>query len=80
MKQKRKSNILTIVKKELRRFFGDKRMVMTILLPGLLIYAIYSLNPIKIMPIMLVVVVILSTILVFLVSKIPHMKKWTGMG
>ena len=44
------------------------------------IYAIYSLNPIKIMPIMLVVVVILSTILVFLVSKIPHMKKWTGMG
>ena len=43
MKQKRKSNILTIVKKELRRFFGDKRMVMTILLPGLLIYAIYSL-------------------------------------
>lgn len=39
----RKSNILTIVKKELRRFFGDRRMVMAILLPGLLIYLIYSL-------------------------------------
>ena len=40
---KRKSNILTIMKKELRRFFGDRRMVMTLILPGLLIYVIYSL-------------------------------------
>ncbi len=39
----RKSNIFTIMKKEFRRFFGDRRMVMTILLPGILIYAIYSL-------------------------------------
>ncbi|MBO5778930.1 MAG: ABC transporter permease [Clostridia bacterium] len=36
-------NILTIVKKELRRFFSDKRLVLTALLPGILIYAIYSL-------------------------------------
>lgn len=40
---KRKSNILTVMKKELRRFFGDKRMLMTLILPGLLIYVIYSL-------------------------------------
>jgi sodium transport system permease protein len=40
---KRKSNILTVMKKELRRFFGDRRMVMTLILPGLLIYVIYSL-------------------------------------
>ena len=31
------------MKKELRRFFGDRRMVMTIILPGLLIYLIYTL-------------------------------------
>ncbi len=42
MKQKKKSNILTIVKKELRRFFGDRRMIATIILPGILIYTIYS--------------------------------------
>ena len=36
-------NILTIMKKELRRFFGDKRMIATLILPGLLIYVIYSL-------------------------------------
>ncbi|MBR6825881.1 MAG: ABC transporter permease [Oscillospiraceae bacterium] len=36
--------ILTIFKKELARFFGDKRMAFTaILMPGLLIYVIYSL-------------------------------------
>ncbi len=35
-------NILTIVKKELRRFFSDKRLVITALLPGILIYAVYS--------------------------------------
>jgi len=34
--------VLTILKKELARFFGDKRMVMSILLPGILIYALYS--------------------------------------
>ena len=36
-------NILAIMKKELRRFFGDKRMIATLILPGLLIYIIYSL-------------------------------------
>ncbi|MBR4308461.1 MAG: ABC transporter permease [Oscillospiraceae bacterium] len=36
--------ILTIFKKELARFFGDKRLAfVTILLPGILIYTIYSL-------------------------------------
>ena len=36
--------ILTIMKKELKRFFCDRRMVMTtVLLPGLMIYLIYSL-------------------------------------
>ena len=40
---KRKSNILTIVKKELARFFGDRRMVASIFLPGILIYLVYSL-------------------------------------
>lgn len=35
--------MLTIFKKELARFFGDKRMaITTILLPGLLIYVLYS--------------------------------------
>lgn len=38
-----KNNILTIFKKELSRFFGDKRMMLsTILLPGILIYVVYS--------------------------------------
>ena len=36
-------NILAIMKKELRRFFGDRRMIATLILPGLLIYVIYSL-------------------------------------
>ncbi|MDE6597889.1 MAG: ABC transporter permease subunit [Clostridia bacterium] len=36
-------SVFTIVKKEFARFFKDKRMVITVLLPGLLIYAIYSL-------------------------------------
>ncbi len=40
---KHKNNVLTVMKKELRRFFGDKRMLMTLILPGLLIYIIYSL-------------------------------------
>ncbi len=37
------SGALTIMRKELRRFFRDRRMLMTILLPGVLIYVIYSL-------------------------------------
>jgi len=36
-------NILTVVKKEFARFFGDKRMLLMTLLPAILIYAIYSL-------------------------------------
>ena len=40
---KRKNNILTVMKKELMRFFGDRRMVLAIFLPGVLIYLIYSL-------------------------------------
>ena len=39
----RRSNVLTIMKKELRRFFTDRRMLMTIILPGVLIYFIYTL-------------------------------------
>lgn len=39
-----KNNTLTIIKKEFARFFGDKRMVFsTILVPGLMIYMLYSL-------------------------------------
>ena len=37
-----KHPVLTIFKKELARFFGDKRMVASILLPGILIYVLYS--------------------------------------
>ena len=38
-----KSNILTIMKKEFSKFFGDKRMVLTsLLLPGLMIFLMYS--------------------------------------
>jgi len=38
-----KNNILTIMKKELIRFFCDKRMVITVLLfPGLMIFLMYS--------------------------------------
>lgn len=38
-----KKNILTIMKKEFARFFGDKAMVFTtILMPGLMIYVMYS--------------------------------------
>lgn len=36
------NNMITIIKKELARFFGDKRMVFTtILMPGLMIYIMY---------------------------------------
>lgn len=38
-----KNNTLTIMKKELARFFKDKRMVFTtILMPGLMIYVLYT--------------------------------------
>ena len=38
-----KSNTLTIIKKEFARFFGDRQMLFTtVLLPGLLIYLMYS--------------------------------------
>jgi sodium transport system permease protein len=41
--QAKMSGFITICTKELRRFFTDKRMVLTtILLPGLMIYLIYS--------------------------------------
>ena len=36
-------NIFTIVKKEFSRFFRDKRMILTVILPGIMIYVIYSL-------------------------------------
>lgn len=40
---KRTSKIWTVMKKELNRFFGDRRMVVsTILLPGVLIYVMYT--------------------------------------
>jgi sodium transport system permease protein len=35
--------IITVLKKELRRFFTDSRMLTSIFLPGILIYFIYSL-------------------------------------
>ena len=38
-----KSNTLTIIKKEFARFFGDRQMLFTtVIMPGLLIYIIYS--------------------------------------
>ena len=38
-----KGGMLTIFRKELARFFGDKRTALaTILLPGLLIFAVYT--------------------------------------
>lgn len=39
-----KSNTLTIIKKEFARFFGDRQLLFTaVLMPGLLIYIVYSL-------------------------------------
>ena len=39
-----KSNTLTIIKKEFARFFGDKQLLFTaVIMPGLIIYLIYSL-------------------------------------
>jgi len=36
------ANLWTIIKKELRRFFTDKRMVISLLLPGIMIFLLYS--------------------------------------
>lgn len=36
-------NMLTIIKKELKRFFTDRRMLVSLLLPGIMIFVIYSL-------------------------------------
>ena len=36
------NNILTIIKKELRRFFTDKRMLISFIMPGLIIFVLYS--------------------------------------
>ena len=35
-------HVWAVVKKEFYRFFRDKRMIVTVLLPGLLIYVLYS--------------------------------------
>ena len=38
-----KKDMLTIIRKEFARFFGDKRMVFTtVLMPGLMIYILYT--------------------------------------
>lgn len=38
-----KNHMMTIIKKEFARFFGDKRLVFsTVILPGLMIYVLYS--------------------------------------
>ncbi|MBP3762618.1 MAG: ABC transporter permease [Bacteroidales bacterium] len=38
-----KSNVLTIIKKEFARFFGDRQLLFTtVIMPGLLIYIIYT--------------------------------------
>ncbi|HWS29525.1 MAG TPA: ABC transporter permease [Clostridia bacterium] len=38
-----KNNVIIIIKKELARFFGDKRLILsTVLLPGIMIYILYS--------------------------------------
>lgn len=42
MNQKKKSNIWTVARKEFARFFKDKGMVISILLPGIMIYVMYS--------------------------------------
>ncbi len=42
-KRRTNSNTLTIIKKEFARFFGDRQLIFTaIIMPGLLIYLIYS--------------------------------------
>lgn len=43
MEEESMHNVMTIVKKELARFFGDKKLFLTtVILPGLMIYVIYS--------------------------------------
>ena len=37
-----RNGIITIMKKELARFSGDRRMVVSILMPGVLLYIMYS--------------------------------------
>ena len=39
---KKLKNIWTIAKKEFHRFFHDKRILAALFLPGVLIFAIYS--------------------------------------
>lgn len=36
------NNLWTIIKKELRRFFTDRRMLVSLLLPGVMIYLLYT--------------------------------------
>ena len=36
------NTILVIIKKELKRFFTDRRMLISLILPGLLIFFVYS--------------------------------------
>lgn len=36
-------NVWIIMKKELTRFFTDKRMLLSLILPAIVIYAVYSL-------------------------------------
>jgi len=36
------NNIITMIKKELTRFFTDRRMVFSLILPGLMIFVLYS--------------------------------------
>ena len=37
-----RSNVLTVMSKEFARFFGDRRMILMVLLPAILIYVAYS--------------------------------------
>ena len=37
-----RSSVFTIMKKELARFFGDRRLMVSILMPGILIYVVYT--------------------------------------
>ncbi len=37
-----KSDLFTIIKKELARFFGDRRMLTAVIMPGVLIYVMYT--------------------------------------
>lgn len=35
-------NLWTVIKKELKRFFTDKRMLAALILPGVIVYILYS--------------------------------------